>query len=57
MEPLRAEFVENYEKFERSAKGLPLMDSFINESARLTPVEARKITAFSAPFPTIPFCF
>jgi hypothetical protein len=29
-----------YDLFERTARGLPLLDSFIKESARLTPVES-----------------
>lgn len=31
---------KEYMHFERTANGLPLLDSFIKESARLTPVEA-----------------
>lgn len=41
-EPLLKELKEGYEEFERTGRGLPLLDSFIKESARLTPVEARK---------------
>ncbi|KAI0396783.1 cytochrome P450 [Xylariaceae sp. FL0594] len=41
VEPIRAELVQGYEQFERTGLGLPLLDSFIKESARLTPVEAQ----------------
>ncbi|KAG9237932.1 cytochrome P450 [Amylocarpus encephaloides] len=38
---LRAELnSEAYAEFEKNGKGLPLLDSFIKESARLTPVES-----------------
>ncbi|KAI1412118.1 cytochrome P450 [Hypoxylon sp. FL1857] len=40
IDPLRKELDGNYETFERTAQGLLLLDSFIKESARLTPVEA-----------------
>ncbi|KAI1778213.1 cytochrome P450 [Hypoxylon cercidicola] len=40
VEPLRQELTCEYEDFERTAIGLPLLDSFIKESARLTPVES-----------------
>ncbi|KAI3317916.1 cytochrome P450 [Xylariaceae sp. AK1471] len=39
-EPLRQELVAHYKDFEASGKGLPFLDSFIKESARLTPVES-----------------
>ncbi|KAI1207930.1 cytochrome P450 [Annulohypoxylon truncatum] len=39
-EPLLQECVADYEKFQGSGMGLPLLDSFIKESARLTPVES-----------------
>jgi cytochrome P450 len=42
MAPLRHELDENYLEFERTGRGLDLLDSFIKESARLTPVEASK---------------
>lgn len=42
MQPLRQECEAQYADFERTATGLPLLDSFIKESARLTPVESRK---------------
>lgn len=42
VEPLRRELEGEYSVFERTAQGLPLLDSFIKESARLTPVEASK---------------
>ncbi|CAH0051924.1 unnamed protein product [Clonostachys solani] len=41
VEPLRAELQAGYAEFEKTGKGLPLLDSFIKESARLTPVEAQ----------------
>ncbi|KAI0435910.1 cytochrome P450 [Xylaria telfairii] len=40
LEPLRKELQDCYEQFTHTAEGLPLLDSFIKESARLTPVEA-----------------
>lgn len=40
IEPFREELEVNYGEFERTAQGLPLLDSFIKESARLTPVES-----------------
>ncbi|KAI3319097.1 cytochrome P450 [Xylariaceae sp. AK1471] len=39
-EPLREELVCEYADFEKTALGLPLLDSFLKESARLTPVES-----------------
>jgi cytochrome P450 len=47
VEPLREELREGYSQFERTSLGLPLLDSFIKESARLTPVESSKF--FSLP--------
>ncbi|KAI0893525.1 cytochrome P450 [Annulohypoxylon nitens] len=41
--PLRVELERGYSQFERTAQGLDLLDSFIKESARLTPVEASKL--------------
>ncbi|RYP59192.1 hypothetical protein DL769_008649 [Monosporascus sp. CRB-8-3] len=38
--PLREELKNDYDAFERTGKGLGLLDSFIKESARLTPVES-----------------
>lgn len=39
--PLRRELESpQYAEFERTAQGLPLLDSFIKESARLTPLES-----------------
>lgn len=43
-EPMRQELLAGYADFEKTGLGLPLMDSFIKESARITPVEARKWT-------------
>lgn len=42
MDPLRKEANVHYKEFERTGQGLPLLDSFIKESARLTPVESSK---------------
>lgn len=42
VEPLRRELQLHYRDFEATAQGLPLLDSFIKESARLTPVESSK---------------
>lgn len=39
--------MNEYEVFERTAIGLPLLDSFIKESARLTPVEASESSTIS----------
>ncbi|KAF2966132.1 hypothetical protein GQX73_g7453 [Xylaria multiplex] len=39
IEPIRRELEASYEDFERTGQGLPLLDSFIKESTRLTPVE------------------
>jgi hypothetical protein len=44
VKPLRAELAQGYEEFQRTNSGLPLLDSFIKESARLTPVESRKFS-------------
>ncbi|KAI2618907.1 cytochrome P450 [Hypoxylon sp. NC1633] len=51
--PLRKEAESNYAEFERTAEGLPLLDSFIKESARLTPVESMSTRRFA----TQPFAF
>ncbi|KAK7740437.1 hypothetical protein SLS62_011119 [Diatrype stigma] len=40
VKPLRDELAASYGEFECTGKGLPLLDSFIKESARLTPVES-----------------
>lgn len=41
VEPLRKELKSpNSLEFERTGEGLPLLDSFLKESARLTPVES-----------------
>ncbi|KAK1919471.1 hypothetical protein P3342_001763 [Pyrenophora teres f. teres] len=39
--PLRKECEAQYADFEQAGTGLPLLDSFIKESARLTPVESQ----------------
>jgi hypothetical protein len=45
VEPLRKELESpQWEDFERTGKGLPLLDSFIRESARTTPVESSKFS-------------
>ncbi|KAF2177798.1 cytochrome P450 [Zopfia rhizophila CBS 207.26] len=42
VEPLRKELEgAQYTEFEKTSRGLPLLDSFIRESARLTPVESQ----------------
>ncbi|KAI1775359.1 cytochrome P450 [Hypoxylon cercidicola] len=51
--PLRDEAEKQYADFERTAEGLPLLDSFIKESARLTPVESMSTRRFA----TQPFAF
>ncbi|KAI1158001.1 cytochrome P450 [Nemania serpens] len=43
IEPIRQELQTSYEDFERTGRGLPLLDSFIKESARLTPVESMSV--------------
>ncbi|KAG6357424.1 hypothetical protein INS49_013301 [Diaporthe citri] len=43
IEPLRNELKASYSEFERTGRGLPLLDSFIKESARLTPVESMSV--------------
>ncbi|KAK8001020.1 hypothetical protein PG991_013242, partial [Apiospora marii] len=40
VEPLRRSCREGFDEFTRTGKGLELLDSFIKESARLTPVES-----------------
>ncbi|KAH8688014.1 cytochrome P450 [Tricladium varicosporioides] len=40
VQPLREELLTQYGEFERTGTGLPLVDSFLKESARLTPVES-----------------
>jgi hypothetical protein len=42
IEPIRRELETSYADFERTGQGLPLLDSFMKESARLTPVESSK---------------
>lgn len=39
LEPLRQDIDNHYLDFEHTAQGLPLLDSFIKESARLTPLK------------------
>ncbi|OAL01486.1 cytochrome P450 [Phaeosphaeriaceae sp. SRC1lsM3a] len=43
VEPMRRELEKSYGDFERTGQGLPLLDSFIKESARLTPVESMSV--------------
>ncbi|KAH8427014.1 cytochrome P450 [Aspergillus melleus] len=40
VDSLRKEIESQYDGFQSTGKGLPLLDSFIKESARLTPVES-----------------
>jgi cytochrome P450 len=51
-EPLRAELEAEYSEFLKTGQGLPLLDSFIKESARLTPVESSTCPA-SPPTPPL----
>ncbi|KAI1119833.1 cytochrome P450 [Nemania abortiva] len=49
--PLRSENERLYSQFEQTGQGLPLLDSFIKESARLTPVESMSVRrAATQPF-------
>ncbi|KAI1273034.1 cytochrome P450 [Xylaria sp. FL0933] len=51
IDPLRSENKRLYAEFERTGQGLPLLDSFIKESARLTPVESMSVRrAATRPF-------
>ncbi|CAI6095198.1 unnamed protein product [Clonostachys chloroleuca] len=43
IDPIRRELEASYDEFERTGHGLPLLDSFIKESARLTPVESMSV--------------
>ncbi|KAI1752381.1 cytochrome P450 [Xylaria castorea] len=43
IEPIRQEVETSYENFEQTGRGLPLLDSFIKESTRLTPVESMSV--------------
>jgi hypothetical protein len=52
-EPLRQELIDGYSGFEATGVGLPLLDSFIKESARLSPIESRKRLL---PLPVHSFC-
>jgi hypothetical protein len=48
--PIRRELEsEAYAEFEKTARGLPLLDSFVKESARLTPVESRTCCSVFSP--------
>jgi cytochrome P450 len=49
IEPIRRELETSYADFERTGQGLPLLDSFMKESARLTPVESSEYVQ-SSPF-------
>lgn len=52
IEPLRKEIDgPAYASFEKAASGLPLLDSFMKESARLTPVESSVKSQFSTSTP------
>ncbi|TRX96846.1 hypothetical protein FHL15_002152 [Xylaria flabelliformis] len=49
--PLRDEAERMYAEFEKTGQGLPLLDSFLKESARLTPVESMSMRrAATQPF-------
>lgn len=51
--PIRRELEsEAYAEFEKTARGLPLLDSFVKESARLTPVESRTCCSVFSPVTT-----
>jgi len=41
LEPIREEIRTQYSDYESTTRGLPLLDSFIKESARLSPVESQ----------------
>ncbi|MCJ1356768.1 MAG: hypothetical protein MMC33_006764 [Icmadophila ericetorum] len=43
VEPLRNEIEAQYAEFERTGRGLLLLDSFIKESSRLSPVESMSV--------------
>jgi hypothetical protein len=43
VQPLREELAIGYGGFEKTAQGLPLLGSFIKESARMTPVESSEL--------------
>lgn len=44
LEPLRAEMQSvEFEKLSRTSQGMPLLDSFIKESTRLSPMEASEL--------------
>ena len=48
--PLRDELSgPAFQGFERDGQGLPLMDSFLKESARLTPIEGGKRLVLHSP--------
>ncbi|KAL2811219.1 hypothetical protein BDW59DRAFT_168043 [Aspergillus cavernicola] len=47
-EPLRAELEAQYIQFLKSGRGLPLLDSFIKDSSRLTLVESSILLSLSA---------
>lgn len=44
VEDLRHEIKNVYAEFEQPGRGLPLIDSFMKESARLSPVESSEFT-------------
>ncbi|KAK0653142.1 cytochrome P450 [Cercophora newfieldiana] len=43
IQPIRDEIHAQYSDFESTTQGLPLLDSFIKESARLSPVESQSV--------------
>jgi hypothetical protein len=48
LDPLRKELQDGFAEFEHTGLGLPLLDSFLKESARLTPVESSMCFSFSS---------
>ncbi len=54
VEPLRNELKSQYHDFAASGRGLPLLDSFIKESTRLTPVESSKSPDFTQAVTSVP---
>ncbi|PQE05922.1 cytochrome p450 protein [Rutstroemia sp. NJR-2017a BVV2] len=54
VEPLRQECRTQYSDFERTSQGLPLLDSFLKESARMMPVESSMRDISSQPLLLFP---
>lgn len=51
--PIRRELETSYAEFERTGQGLPLLDSFMKESHRLTPVESSTCCFYSPGYGTL----